>query len=110
VTAGSAVGKAAVEFPLPENSAGIPALIRADKANYEWSIGEANLAEVANFERTMPRDYISDDGFGISAKGRSYLEPLIQGESHPPYVNGLPAIARLKKVTVEKKLPSFKVK
>ncbi len=59
----------------------------------------------------MPRDYISKDGFGISDKGRAYLEPLIQGEDYPPYgKNGLPQFAQLKKVLVDKKIKKrFKV-
>ena len=38
----------------------------------------------------MPRDFITDDGFGITDKCRRYLPPLIEGEDYPPYKNGLP--------------------
>ena len=67
---------------------------------------EANLAEVANVEQMMPRDYISECGFDITAPCREYLLPLIQGEAPPPYENGIPVVARLKKIKVEKVLNS----
>ena len=52
----------------------------------------------------MPRKYISKDGFGITPAGRAYLEPLIGGESYPPFKNGLPQFAKLKLAPVAKKL------
>ena len=55
----------------------------------------------------MPRNFITDDGFGVTAKGRAYLAPLIQGEDHPPYRDGLPAYALLRNVAVRKKLPAW---
>jgi 6-phosphofructokinase 1 len=55
----------------------------------------------------MPRDYITEDGFGVTARGRAYLAPLIQGEDYPPYVDGLPAYVRLKNVAVRKKLAAW---
>ena len=45
----------------------------------------ADLADVANVEKFMPRDFISADGFGITEKCRRYLRPLIQGEDYPAY-------------------------
>jgi 6-phosphofructokinase 1 len=55
----------------------------------------------------MPRDFISEDGFGITAKCRAYLEPLIRGEDYPPFRDGLPDYVRLKNVPVRKKLAEF---
>jgi len=52
----------------------------------------------------MPRDFISADGFGITAKCRAYLQPLIQGEAYPPYKNGLPDYVQLKNAAVPKRL------
>ena len=58
----------------------------------------------------MPRTFISKDGFGITQACRDYLEPLIQGEDYPPYKNGVPQYARLKKMLVAKKIKAdFKV-
>jgi 6-phosphofructokinase 1 len=60
-------------------------------------------------EKFMPRDFITPDGFGITAKCRTYLLPLIKGEDYPPFKDGLPQYVRLKNVAVPKKLTSFKI-
>lgn len=105
-----AVGKAAVEMAVAGKSGVMPAIIRGTGKRYSWHIEEAPLDQVANVERKMPRNFITKDGFGITDIAREYLLPLIQGEDYPPYKNGLPVYARLKKVMVEKKLPiAFKV-
>lgn len=99
-----AVGKAAVEMAVAGKNAVMPAILRGDGPEYSWTIGEANLSDVANVERKMPNAYITEDGFGITEACREYLSPLIQGESYPPFKNGLPQIARLKLAKVEKRL------
>lgn len=103
-----AVGKAAVEFALAGKNAVMPIIVRGKGKKYSWSVGEAKLADVANVEKMMPRDYISKDGFQITDKGREYLAPLIGGEDYPPYKNGIPQYARLKKVLVPKKLKPWR--
>ena len=61
---------------------------------------------MANVEKKMPREFISEDGFHITAACRAYLSPLIQGEDYPPYRNGLPQYVSLKNAAVPKKLKS----
>jgi len=102
-----AMGKAAVEFAVAGKNAVMPTIVRDSSAPYQWHIGEAALADVANVEKKMPRDYITEDGFGITQAAREYFAPLILGEDYPPYHNGLPAFARLEKHLVEKKLPAW---
>ena len=71
------------------------------------SVGEAPLGKVANVEKKMPRSYITRDGFGITAKAREYLQPLIAGEDYPTYRDGLPQYVTLKNKLVAKKLAPF---
>lgn len=105
-----AMGKAAVELALKGRNAVMPTIVRKSSKPYKWTVGVANLADVANVEKKMPSDFISRDGFGITAKCRTYLEPLIQGEDYPPYKKGLPVYVQLKNVAVPKKLTKkFKV-
>jgi len=104
-----AVGKAAVEFAVAGKTSVMPTIVRLKDEPYRWEIGEAPLARVANVERKMPKSYISRDGFGITARGKRYLAPLIAGEDYPRYRNGLPQYVRLKNQLVRKKLPPFKV-
>jgi len=105
-----AVGKAAVELALKGRNAVMPTIVRKSNKPYRWTIGVADLKEIANVEKKMPRDYITEDGFHITAKCREYLAPLIQGEDYPPFRSGLPAYVRLKNAAVPKKLAAgFKV-
>lgn len=105
-----AVGKAAVEFALAGKNAVMPIIVRAKGDVYSWTIGEVPLADVANVEYKMPRDFITEDGFFITDACRRYLSPLIQGEDYPTYKNGLPVYVKLKNTAVSKKLATaFKV-
>jgi 6-phosphofructokinase 1 len=99
-----AVGKAAVELALKGANAVMPAIRRTSNRPYRWKIDTAPLADVANQEHKMPRDFITEDGFGVTAKGRAYLAPLIQGEDFPPYKDGLPVYGLLKNAAVRRKL------
>ena len=104
-----AMGKAAVEMALAGKNAVMPIIVREKGDIYHWSVGEAALEKVANVETKMPREYITEDGFGITAACRRYLLPLIQGEDYPPYHNGLPIYVKLKNLPVEKKLSLFEM-
>ena len=104
-----ALGKAAVDLALDGKNSVMPAIIRTSSKPYAWKIETADLIEIANVEKKMPLDYISEDGFGITQACREYLLPLIEGEAYPPYKNGLPDYVTLRKHLVEKKLPSFKI-
>jgi 6-phosphofructokinase 1 len=99
-----AVGKAAVELALRGKNAVMPVIVRKSSKPYRWSIGEAPLANIANKEKKVPRNFITGDGFGITAACRNYLKPLIGGEDYPPYVDGLPAYVALKGASVPKRL------
>ncbi|MBK8324716.1 MAG: 6-phosphofructokinase [Betaproteobacteria bacterium] len=98
-----AVGKAAVELAVSGLSGVMPTIVRVSSRPYRWMIGHAKLEDVANVERKMPRDFITPDGFHITAKCRNYLLPLIAGEAFPPFVDGLPDYVRLKNPAVRKK-------
>ncbi len=87
----------------------MPAIERISDKPYKWRIATADLENVANVEKFMPRDFITKDGFDITDKCRRYLEPLMAGEDYPPYRNGLPRYAKPKLVAVAKKLPAFEV-
>src|SRR5450631_3527377 len=99
-----AVGKAAVELALRGRNAVMPVIVRKSAKPYRWSIGEAPLSAVANQEKKVPRNFITTDGFGITAACRSYLSPLIGGEDYPPYRDGLPSYVALRGVSVVKRL------
>ena len=105
-----AVGKAAVELAVKGTNAVMPTIVRKRAKPYQWTIGHVPLSEVANQEKKVPREFITADGFGITAACRRYLEPLIAGEAYPPYRDGLPDYVRIKGAPVRRKLKTtFKV-
>ena len=99
-----AVGKAAVELAVRGVNAVMPTIVRRSSRPYKWTIGHVPLGEVANKEKKVPREFITPDGFGITAACRRYLEPLIAGEAYPPYRDGLPRYVRVKGSPVRRKL------
>ncbi len=101
-----ALGQAAVRFAVAGKTAVMPTIVRTSDKPYRWKIGEAKLSRVANVERKMPKNFISSDGFGITAAAKRYLAPLIAGEDYPAYKNGLPQYVRLKNQLAAKKLPA----
>jgi len=101
-----ALGKSAVELALKGKNSVMPTVVRVSNKPYRWKIGVADLANVANVEKMMPRNFITKDGFGITEACRTYLQPLILGEDYPPYKNGMPQYVQLKNVAVPKKLKS----
>ena len=97
-----AVGKKAVEFALAGKNAVMPVIKRLSNKPYKWKIESASLSKVANVEKTLPKGYISKDGFTISSKGLDYLAPLIKGEPPMEFKNGIPVVAKLKNILVKK--------
>jgi ATP-dependent phosphofructokinase / diphosphate-dependent phosphofructokinase len=99
-----AVGQAAVQYALAGMNAVMPAIKRLSSKPYRWKLVPVPLSEVANVEKKVPRHFITDDGFGITAACRRYLEPLIAGEDAPPYRDGLPCYVRIRGVSVRRRL------
>ncbi|MEK6664554.1 MAG: 6-phosphofructokinase [Pseudomonadota bacterium] len=99
-----ALGKAAVELALKGKNSVMPTIVRVSDKPYKWKLGVAELKDVANKEKMMPRNFITADGFGITTKCRAYLSGLIKGEDYPPYKDGMPSYVRLKNTAVAKKL------
>ena len=99
-----AVGRAAVEMALAGEDAVLPVIKRTSDSPYRWKIEKAPLSRVANREKTLPKRFITKDGYGITGTARRYLAPLINGEDYPPYSRGLPVYAKLRNVPVKKKL------
>ena len=98
------VGAAAVSYAKNGKNAIMPIIIRTQDNPYKWAIGETPLNKVANIEKTLPPNFISKDGFGVTEECIQYLRPLIGGEDYPPYVDGVPNYVSLKKQFEPRKL------
>lgn len=102
-----AVGEAAVTAAVEGRSGVMVVIKRTSDDPYRWVTQTASIEKVANQERKVPRSFITRNGFGITAKARRYLEPLIQGEAYPPYEDGLPIYTDIARNLVEKRLPEY---
>ncbi len=90
-------GKRAVELAVQGVSGKMVTLERVSDDPYLCRTGEAKLADVANGEKFLPREWISDDGFFVTEEFIKYALPLIQGEVRPLIEDGLPKFIRFKK-------------
>jgi 6-phosphofructokinase 1 len=103
-----AVGSFAIKYAMAGMNGVMPIIIRKKGSKYKWFIEAAPLSKIANLEKKLPKSFISKNGMNVTQKAIDYLMPLIQGESHPPYKNGIPLLKEFKLKKVEKKLPNWK--
>ena len=90
-----AVGVHALKLALSGETGVMPIIKRVSNNPYKWEIGTGDLKDIANLEKTLPKEYISDCGFRITSEGKQYLSPLIQGENYPEFLNGVPKYEQL---------------
>jgi 6-phosphofructokinase len=107
VTNALACGEAAVRAAVEGQSGFMVKIVREVQPDgtVKWSTGVQPLADIANVEHFIPRDWVSEDGFLPNEKFVEYALPLIQGEVNTPMEGGLPKYTLLEKSPVEKKLP-----
>jgi ATP-dependent phosphofructokinase / diphosphate-dependent phosphofructokinase len=101
-----ACGAAAVKAAVDGKSGFMAKIVRLSSSPYKWTTDLQPLAEVANVEHFVPRDWVSEDGFLPNEKFLEYARPLIAGEVKIPMEGGLPKYVVMDKVHVEKKLPA----
>lgn len=100
----TACGGAAVRAAVDGKSGYMVKIVRISDSPYQWTTDLQPLADIANQEHCIPRDWISADGFLPNEKFVAYAQPLIVGELKLQIENGLPRHAVLQKVALEKKL------
>jgi len=103
------LGAAAVTLAIEGRNGVMPTIVRVADRPYRWKIDAAELKDVANREKKLPREYVSVDGFHITDRCRRYIAPLMQGEAFPRFRNGLPDYVQLRNAPVAKKLADFKI-
>jgi 6-phosphofructokinase len=102
-----ACGVAAVQAAVEGKSGFMVKIERHVQADgtIQWGTGLQPLADIANVEHFVPREWISEDGFLPNEKFMAYARPLVEGEVKVPMEGGLPKYAVLEKSRVGKKLP-----
>ena len=58
---------------------------------YEIDYISTDVREVANYEQKIPVEWINEEGNDITQELYEYLYPLIQGEVHVTYKDGIPS-------------------
>ncbi len=93
-------GRSGVKAALDGVSGVMIGFKRAEGEPYRCEIIHVPLAETANKEKVVPREWINEAGNYVTQDFIDYALPLIDGEPHQKHENGLPRFARLKKIRV----------
>jgi len=99
-----ACGVAAVRAAVEGKSGFMVTIERRSDDPYEYTTGLHPLGDIALLERTVPRDWISEDGWLPNEKFIQYSSPLVRGRLDLPTKGGLPKFAELTRIPVEKVL------
>ncbi len=101
-------GQMAVRYALDGVNGKMVTLVREKGPKYKCTTGLAELKDVANGEKKVPREFINDKGNHITDAMRDYVRPLVQGEA-PITIekDGLPVFMRFEHKLLEKKLPKY---
>ena len=98
ITEAYQVGGAGVKCAFDGESGKMVALIRTSDDPYQCVTGLFDIADVANLEKTVPKEWIINDGTYLSEEFIRYAKPLIQAELTPIMVDGVPRHLFLKKL------------
>lgn len=84
------LGTVAVMAATEGQSGVFSTLRRTSDKPYCVEYGTEDVAMVANNEKTVPREWINEEGNDVKEEMVRYLKPLIRGVVQTPYRNGLP--------------------
>lgn len=90
ITESFAVGEAAVKAAAEGHSGEMALLKRVSDDPYICVTDTADVHNVANLAKSVPRNMINEKGDYVTEEFIRYVRPLIMGEVSQLYVNGLP--------------------
>ncbi len=88
-------GGAAVKAAFEGKTGLVITLNRISDDPYMCIAEEADVHKIANVEKKVPSEWITEDGTYVKSELVHYIMPLIQAEITPLWVNGLPRHVRL---------------
>jgi 6-phosphofructokinase len=101
-------GKMAVTYALKGVNGKMVTLVREKGRQYKCTTGLAELRDVANGEKKVPKNFINETGNHITKAMRDYLRPLVQGQAKITVgEDGLPVFMRFKRKPLKKRLPDY---
>jgi len=89
------LGAKALERALEGYTAEMSIITRESSNPYKAVIGSVNVEKVANYEKTVPLEWLNAEKNNVTKEMIEYLYPLIQGEYNVLYENGIPKHIRL---------------
>ncbi len=98
-------GQMAVKAAFSGENGRMVTLVREKGSQYKCSTGLAELSDVANGENKVPREYINEQGNGVTQAMLDYVRPLVKGQALIKVGDdGLPVYMRFERKPLEKKL------
>lgn len=95
ITEAFQVGGAAVKAAFEGETGKVIVLERVSEDPYICTINSQDVHKIANVEKKVPLEWITNDGTYVSDELIHYIRPLIQAELSPVMVDGLPRHLRL---------------
>ena len=89
------VGGIAVKAAFDGETGKVGIFQRLSNKPYLMGTSIYDVNAIANVEKTVPQEWIINDGTGVSQEALDYMRPLIQGEIYPYMVDGLPIHIKL---------------
>lgn len=89
------VGGIAVKAAFDGETGKVGIFQRLSNKPYLMGTSIYDVNAIANVEKTVPQEWIINDGTGVSQEALDYMRPLIQGEIYPYMVDGLPRHIKL---------------
>ena len=89
------VGGIAVKAAFDGETGKVGIFQRLSNKPYLMGTSIYDVNAIANVEKTVPQEWIINDGTGVSQEALDYMRPLIQGEIYPYMVDGLPRHLKL---------------
>ena len=87
-----AVGRAAVEAAMYNSTGTMISITRNHNKSLKYGVTyeTVDINEIANKTKTMPSRFINSECNNVTDECLEYIAPLIKGEVHIPYKNGIP--------------------
>ena len=84
------VGGAAVKAADEGDSGKMVVLQRLSDDPYQCGTEVKDVHKIANDEKLVPREWVNEEGTGVTDEFVAYVRPLIQGDVSPVMVDGIP--------------------
>lgn len=96
------LGSVAVRAAVEGKTGVFSTLHRTSNKPYCVAYDTEKVETVANKEKTVPREWINEEGNDVTQEMVTYLRPLIRGVAQTPYRNGLPDYIDIRHLDVRK--------